>query len=104
MTRNVARILIVLRRLRRRLQRVDVLRVWIFAVLIGAAAAYGVILFRFMIDAVSGFAFGADEAGMASAAGSLSSVRVWAAPVIGGFVVSGLLYLAERFGDRKSVV
>ena len=98
MTRNVARILIVLRRLRRRLQRVDVLRVWIFAVLIGAAAAYGVILFRFMIDAVSGFAFGADEAGMASAAGSLSSVRVWAAPVIGGFVVSGLLYLAERFG------
>jgi CIC family chloride channel protein len=97
-TRNVARILIFLRKLRRRLQRVDVLRVWLFAILIGAAAAYGVIAFRLAIDAVSVFAFGETEATMISGAASVSPLRVWAAPVIGGFAVSGLLYLADRFG------
>jgi len=98
MTRNVARFLIALRRLRRRLQRVDVLRVWVCAVIIGIAAAYGVIAFRLMIDTVSTFSFGETEAGLVSAAAELNPFRSWAAPVIGGFVVSGLLYLAERFG------
>ena len=52
MPRKIARILIALRKIRRRLQGVDVLRVWILAVVIGIAAAYGVIAFRFAIDAV----------------------------------------------------
>ncbi|MFC2953960.1 chloride channel protein [Marinicaulis aureus] len=97
MPRKIARILIALRKLRRRLQRVDVLRVWTLAVLIGAAAAYGVIGFRFAIDAVSSLAFGEDEGGVVSGAASLTTWRAWAAPVIGGFVVSGILYLADRF-------
>ncbi len=98
MTRNVARFLIALRRLRRRLQHVDVLRVWVCAVIIGVAAAYGVILFRLLIDAVSHLAFGESEAGIVSAAAELSFFRSWAAPVIGGLAVSGLLYLGDRFG------
>lgn len=97
MTRNAARLLIALRKLSRRLQRIDVLRVWACAVLIGAAAAYGVIGFRFAIDAVSTFAFGGTEASMLSGAVSMSPWRIWAAPVIGGFAVSLLLYLADRF-------
>lgn len=97
MTRNAARILIALRKLRRRLPQTDVLRVWACAVLIGAAAAYGVIGFRFAIDAVSRLAFGETEASMLSGAVSLSPWRTWAAPVIGGLVVSALLYLSERF-------
>ncbi len=76
----------------------DVLRVWLFAVLIGAAAAYGVIAFRLAIDLVSQTAFGETETSMISGAASVSPLRAWAAPVVGGFVVSGLLYLADRFG------
>jgi chloride channel protein, CIC family len=97
MTRKVARILIALRRLRRRLPKTDVLRVWVCAVLIGAAAAYGVIAFRFAIDAVSTLGFGETEAAMVSGAASLQPWRTLVAPVAGGFVVSALLYLAHRF-------
>ena len=97
MTRNVARFLIALRKLRRRLQRVDVLKVWGVAVIIGIAAAYGVIAFRFAIDMVSEMAFSASEGEFISGTTSLSPWRVWAAPVIGGLVVSAMLYLAERF-------
>ncbi len=39
MTRNVARILIFLRKMRRRAAQYDVLRVWLFAILIGVAAS-----------------------------------------------------------------
>ncbi|WP_428409925.1 chloride channel protein [Hyphococcus sp.] len=97
MPRKIARILIALRKLRRRLQGVDVLRVWILAVVIGVAAAYGVIAFRYAIDAVSTLAFGETEGGVVSGAASLTPWRAWTAPVIGGFAVSGLLFLADRF-------
>ncbi len=97
MSRNIARILIFLRKLRRQFQAFDVLRVWFFAIVIGIAAAYGVIAFRYAIDAVSMVAFGANEASVASGAASLDFGRAWVAPVIGGFVVSLLLYLADRF-------
>ena len=97
MARNVARILIFLRKLRKRTKRFDVFRVWFFAVLIGIAAAYGVIAFRYAIDAVSQIAFGESETMVVSGAASLSFARAWAAPVIGGLVVSGLLYAAHRF-------
>jgi len=97
MTRNVARILIFLRKMRRHLGRFDVFGVWFFAIVIGVAGAYGVILFRLAIDAVSMIAFGESEAAIASGAASLGVGRAWAAPVIGGLCVSGLLYLADRF-------
>ena len=97
MARKVARILILLRKIRRRARNFSVLRVWFFAVVIGVAAAYGVIAFRYAIDAVSQIAFGETETMVVSGAASLSFARAWAAPVIGGLVVSGLLYLAHRF-------
>lgn len=97
MTRNVARILILLRKMRRATARFDVMKVWLFAVAIGVAAAYGVIAFRFAIDAVSTVAFGETEEMVISGAASLHLARAWAAPVVGGLVVSLLLYLSERF-------
>jgi len=96
MTRNVARVLIALRKLRRRFQHFDVVRVWLFAVIIGISAAYGIIAFRALIDAVSMIAFGETEAGVVSGASSLSFARSWAAPVIGGFAVSAILFTADR--------
>ena len=97
MTRNVARILIFLRKLRQKIARYDVIRVWLFAVLIGIAAAYGVIIFRQAIDFVSTIAFGETEGMIVSGAASLGFARAWAAPIIGGLVVSLLLYLADRY-------
>lgn len=97
MARKVARILIFLRKIRRRARDFSVLRVWFFAVAIGVAAAYGVIAFRYAIDAVSQIAFGETETMVVSGAASLSFARAWAAPVIGGLAVSGLLYLTHRF-------
>ena len=97
MTRNVARILIFLRKMNRRALRYDVLRVWLFAVIIGVAAAYGVIAFRMAIDAVSTVAFGETEEMVISGAAALGFGRAWAAPIIGGLVVALMLYLADRF-------
>lgn len=97
MTRNVARVLIFFRKMRRQMRGLGVYKVWAFAVIIGAAAAYGVIGFRYAIDVVSLFAFGETEGGVVSGASSLHFMRAWAAPVIGGLLVSVFLYLADRF-------
>ena len=97
MTRKVARILVFLRKLRRRAGKYDVLRVWLFAILIGIAVAYAVILFRGAIDVVSTIAFGATEAGVVSGAEKLDFFRAWAAPIIGGVVVAAMLYFSDRF-------
>ena len=71
---------------------------WVFAVVIGVASAYAIIGFRIAIDAVSLLTFGATETSIASGAASLSPWRAWIIPVIGGFAVSGLLYISDRFG------
>ena len=83
--------------LRRAKDEAAAARLWLFAVIIGAAGAYGVIGLRAAIDAVSILAFGGGEEMLASAAGSLGVGRAWAAPVIGGVVVSMLMYLAMRY-------
>ncbi|MEO1152082.1 MAG: chloride channel protein [Pseudomonadota bacterium] len=77
-------------------------QVWLFAVLIGAAVGYAVIGFRMAIDLISILSFGETEETIASAAESLSFWRAWMAPVIGGFVVSGLMMLADRFDWLKN--
>ena len=97
MVRNFASILIALRKFRRNVKHFDVWKVWVFAVVIGVAAAYGVIAFRFTIDVVSMIAFGEAEGMVASGARSIGFVRAWAAPIIGGIAVSAILYLAARF-------
>lgn len=73
-------------------------RLWLFAVLIAVATAYAVIGFRAAINAISMIAFGADEAMIASGAASLDFTRTLAAPVIGGVIVSAILYLSDRAG------
>ena len=97
MTRNVARLLIFLRKVRRRAERLEILKVWTFAVIIGVAAAYGVIAFRYAIDAVSLIAFGETEEMVASGAASLGFFRAWSAPIVGGIVVGAILFVAERY-------
>jgi len=96
MIRNTARVLVNLRKWRRQLGRYDVLSVWFFAIVIGIAAAYGIIAFRAVIDVVSVMAFGATEAGVISGASSLSPLRAFVAPVIGGLAVSAILFVADR--------
>ena len=98
MTRNMARILIRLRRLRRRLKGAKDVAVWLFAVMIGAASAYGIIGFMAAISFVSGFAFGESERMIVSAASHLGPIRAWAAPLVGGFAVAGALYLFQKVG------
>lgn len=97
MVRSIAKVLIWLRR-RRGDPRLAPVGVWLFAVIIGAGAAYGVIAFRMAIDAVSMIAFGATEKTMITGARVLADERAWAAPVIGGMVVAALLYLGKRVG------
>lgn len=97
MARNIARIRIWLRRTRRRAPGLGPARLWLFAVVIGAAVAYAVIGFRAAIDAVSLIAFGETEASVISGAASLGVGRAWAAPVFGGAAVAVILYLAGRF-------
>ena len=100
MTRNAKRLLVILRRVRRRLGLEVVgarAAVWIFAVLIGAASAYAVIIFRMAIDAVSLIAYGETETMIMRGAATLGPFRAWAAPVLGGVAVSAVLYAADRF-------
>lgn len=95
MNRRLAQVLIWLRRTRRK-ARLGAAPLWLFAVVTGAAAAYGVIAFRMAIDAVSTLAFGEIEGMIVSAASALDFWRAFAAPVAGGLAVAGLLYLAGR--------
>ena len=101
MERSVARARLALQRLRARLPQFRAVAVWGFAVLIGAASAYGIIGFLFAINFVSVLAFGETEKMLVSAASHLSPFRAWLAPVVGGCLVSGVLWLADRSGWLK---
>ncbi len=97
MTRRVALILLAARRARARLAGLSAVAVWGFAILIGAASAYGVIGFLFAINFVSALAFGATETMIISGASSLGAFRAWLAPTLGGCAVAGVLYAADKF-------
>lgn len=88
-------------RWRLRLPNFRPVAVWGFAILIGAATAYGIIGFLFAINFVSALAFGETEKTLVSGASHLSPFRAWLAPVIGGCAVSGVLVAADRFGWLK---
>ena len=85
-----------LRVLRARAQGLSTLQVWLFALIIGLSVGYVVIGFRLAIDWVSLIAFGATEETLATGASSLSFLRAWIAPVIGGLLVSTILYFADK--------
>jgi len=96
--RTGARLRALARQVQRRTPGISPVRLWIFAVIIAAATAYAVLLFRAGINAVSMFSYGADEEMFASGASSVPFWRSWATPVVGGLVISAILYLADRFG------
>jgi len=73
------------------------IRVWGFAIAIGAAGAYGVIGLRSAIDAISLIAFGETEEMLATGARSMGIGRAWAAPVLGGVIVSAIMFIANKF-------
>ncbi|MCA8895596.1 MAG: hypothetical protein KDA48_10105, partial [Amphiplicatus sp.] len=92
MVRNIARLRVHLRRARRKISALahglGPAGVWVFAVIIGAASAYGVIGFLMAIDAVAALSFGASEKTLISGAQALAPGRAWAAPVMGGLAVA----------------
>lgn len=69
---------------------------WLLALMVGVIAGYAAIGLRLGIQFVQYFAFGEFPEHLASAAANLPAWRVIIAPVIGGFLVSGLLYLGQR--------
>ncbi len=71
---------------------------WLTAALVGIIAGFAAMGFRLSILAIQGIFYGNNEERLASTAASLPWSHVWLAPVIGGVLVGGLLYLAERFG------
>lgn len=89
------------RSLQQRTGNLATLQVWLFALMIGVLVGYAVIGFRFAIDWVSLIAFGATEETIATGASSLSFLRAWMVPIIGGLIVSGILFLADRFNWLK---
>jgi CIC family chloride channel protein len=77
------RILVVLRRL----VTSDQLLLLIFAIFIGAAAAYGAIAFRFLVLMVQGLGFGTFEGALYTYAASLPPWQLIAVPTLGGLVI-----------------
>ena len=69
---------------------------WIAAILVGLAAGYGALGLRRAISGVQWVAFGHGGEQLASAAREISPLLLIAAPVIGGFIVSALLWLGAR--------
>lgn len=71
----------------RRLVTSDQLLLLIFAVFIGAAAAYGAIAFRFLVLMVQGLGFGTFEGALYVYAASLPPWQLIAVPTFGGLVI-----------------
>jgi CIC family chloride channel protein len=64
---------------------------WVWGLIVGVAAAYGVILFRLAIQSVQLAAFGEFSEALAGPASALPPLHVVPAPVLCGLAVAGLL-------------
>lgn len=71
--------------------------VWFWGLMIGIGAAYAILGFRLSIETIQYVFFGAFNEHLAHAAAAMPWYAVASAPVIAGFIVSGLLYLGKRF-------
>ncbi len=71
---------------------------WVAALGVGIAAGYGALGLRWAISGVQFMAFGEAEEALASAVANLPATTIILAPVLGGFIVSGLLWLGQRYG------
>ncbi len=70
---------------------------WICAIIVGIAAGYGALGIRWAILAVQSVAFGEGEETLATAAAALPAWTIILAPFVGGVIVSGLLWIGQRF-------
>ena len=73
-------------------------RVWVLAGVMGLATAYAVLGFILAVELVTRWSYGEGTEALAQGARGLDPARAFAAPVIGGFLVGGLLWLAKRTG------
>ncbi|MGX6647354.1 chloride channel protein [Maricaulaceae bacterium MS644] len=74
---------------------------WLAALGVGLVAGYAALALRLAIEAVQLVAFQDGSERLASVARQLSPLHIIAAPIIGGLVVSALLYAGERLGWLK---
>jgi len=74
---------------------------WIWGLIVGVAAAYGAIALRLTIQAVQFVSFWEASETLVTAASRLSPIHIFFAPIICGFVVSGLLWFGHRRGLLK---
>jgi len=74
---------------------------WLAALFVGLLAGYAALGLRLAIEAVQLVAFQDGTERLASVARELSPLHIIAAPIIGGLVVSALLYAGERLGWLK---
>lgn len=75
-------------------------RLWVVALACGLLVGLIMAGMRAAIVAIELVGFGAQDERIASAVGSLHWIRVLLIPIIGGFVVSGLLYAGLKLGIR----
>ncbi len=71
-------------------------QLWFWGLLIGIGAGYAVLGFRLAIQSFQFVSFGAFHERVADAAANLAWYEILTAPVIGGFVVAGLLFLGRE--------
>ena len=71
---------------------------WLAAIVVGLAAGYAALGLRLGIELVQFVAFSERSENLASAARGLSPLHIIAAPLLGGVVVSGLLWLGSSRG------
>ena len=74
---------------------------WLAALFVGVVAGYGAVGLRLAIEAVQFVAFQDGSERLASAARALEPIHIIMAPVLGGVVVSALLYAGQRVGWLK---
>ncbi len=70
---------------------------WLAAIVVGIAAGYGALGLRWAIAGVQFISFGEAEERLATAAAALPASTLILAPVLGGLIVSGLLWVGHRF-------
>ena len=91
--RGVARLLV---HMRRAFSEGQSPVLWLAAIVVGLAAGYGALGLRWAISGVQWAAFGHGGDALVSAARDLPALLLVAAPVLGGCVVSSLLWLGAR--------
>jgi len=72
------------------------LLLWPVALLIGVIGGYAALALRFAIEGFNRLFFSADYGRLAEAAATLPPLQVIFAPVLGGVLVAGLLFLGKR--------